>query len=189
MPSVSESTAGGRGLSAGPVAEVPSPGDAGDDSPVAEGRGGDSAGSPDDRAAFGRSGGSVPPWQASGLRFTCTKCGNCCAGNPHGNVRVTEGELDRIEELAGTRPPVRRRGQDLELVLTPQGDCPLLEELKDECRLCPIHDHQFAGCTPSWPFTPGNLSSIQAWMAAASECPGMNCGELHKPGDPAWPLT
>ncbi len=35
------------------------------------------------------------PWYASGLRFECTQCGNCCTGGP-GYVWITDGEIARI---------------------------------------------------------------------------------------------
>ena len=38
------------------------------------------------------------PWYRDGLRFMCTRCGNCCTGEP-GNVWVNDGEIDAIADL------------------------------------------------------------------------------------------
>src|ERR1700687_5119786 len=39
-------------------------------------------------------------WYKDGLRFTCTKCGHCCTGDP-GFVWVSDADLTAIAELRG----------------------------------------------------------------------------------------
>ena len=38
------------------------------------------------------------PWYGEGLRFECTRCGNCCTGEP-GRVRVS---LEEVRAVAPT---------------------------------------------------------------------------------------
>ena len=40
------------------------------------------------------------PWYQDGLRFTCTRCGNCCTGAP-GYVWVTPAELEALAAHLG----------------------------------------------------------------------------------------
>src|SRR5437899_11026538 len=40
------------------------------------------------------------PWYQDGLRFRCTRCGNCCTGAP-GFVWVEPEEIDAIAEFKG----------------------------------------------------------------------------------------
>src|SRR5947208_1066324 len=43
------------------------------------------------------------PWYADGLRFRCTRCGNCCTGPP-GVVWVNDAEIHAIAQLRGEAP-------------------------------------------------------------------------------------
>ena len=36
-------------------------------------------------------------WYGDGLRFECTRCGNCCSGTP-GSVRVNDAEIAKLAE-------------------------------------------------------------------------------------------
>lgn len=111
------------------------------------------------------------------LQFQCTQCGACCSGKPRGRLVVTAEELARAEAITGQRlQTVVRRGQRV-VVLTAEGDCPLLGALCNGKRLCPIHECQFQGCQPKWPFVAENLASPEVWARAAATCPGMNCGD------------
>ncbi len=40
------------------------------------------------------------PWFEDGLRFRCTRCGNCCTGAP-GYVWVNDEELSAIADFRG----------------------------------------------------------------------------------------
>ena len=42
-------------------------------------------------------------WYADGLNFTCTRCGNCCTGEP-GFVWVTDDEIAELADLRGEPP-------------------------------------------------------------------------------------
>ena len=38
------------------------------------------------------------PWYRNGLKFTCTRCGNCCTGDT-GTVRVSDDEIEALATL------------------------------------------------------------------------------------------
>jgi Fe-S-cluster containining protein len=44
-----------------------------------------------------------PTWYASGLRFACTQCGNCCTGGP-GYVWISRPEIVRLAEYLKLTP-------------------------------------------------------------------------------------
>src|SRR5438876_631690 len=79
-------------------------------------------------------------WYEDGLRFRCTRCGNCCTGPP-GFVWVNEEELAAIAEFRGESKEqtkavyTRLDGRDRSLKEKANGDCV-------------FYDRQ-AGCTRS----------------------------------------
>ena len=118
-------------------------------------------------------------WFAEGLRFACTRCGNCCTGSP-GEVLLTREESDALAAHLGLRPAdfhwkhTRRLSNGkLSLMEKPNHDCVLW----DRARGCTVHAHRPGQCR-SWPFWRANLVDREAWDAAAAGCPGMNQGEL-----------
>src|SRR5207249_9822970 len=68
------------------------------------------------------------PWYADGLRFRCTRCGNCCTGPP-GVVWVNAEEIEAIAELRGETPQevkglyTRQVGTRRSLRERANGDC------------------------------------------------------------------
>ncbi len=124
-----------------------------------------------------------PPWYASGLRFTCTQCGNCCGGAP-GYVWVTQDEVERIARHLGLgveqfmRRHTRRVGLRLSLLELPGGDCEFLERADNGKTGCRIHRVRPLQCR-TWPFWESNVESEAAWRAAARDCPGIDHGPLH----------
>ncbi len=118
------------------------------------------------------------PWYKDGLRFRCTKCGNCCTGPP-GFVWVNDEE---IRAIAG------HRGEDLEHVqglYTRQAGRgrSLREKLDGEC----VFYDSTAGCTiypvrprqcRTWPFWESNVITEEAWRQTCEICPGSGKGEL-----------
>lgn len=118
------------------------------------------------------------PWYADGLRFACTRCGNCCTGRP-GFVWVTDDEVraiadfrsEPIDEVVGlyTRREVRQRS----LKERANGDCIFYDRQAG----CTIYDVRPRQCR-TWPFWESTTASPADWAVAAAECPGCDHGEL-----------
>ena len=123
---------------------------------------------------------TLDPWYRDGLRFDCTGCGTCCAGEP-GTVAVSGEEIRAIAECLGedaaqtTRLYVRVRGGRRVLYEWPDGDCVFLEP---ESRGCRVYEARPRQCR-TWPFWAQNLTGPRAWERAAEECPGCDSGRLH----------
>jgi Fe-S-cluster containining protein len=137
------------------------------------------------------------PWFAQGLRFTCSKCGNCCTGGP-GYVWVSRKEIGRMAELLKisrsevVRQYCRKIGRRLSLkeIKHPRTggyDCifmkeipsanPTPQEIAHPRRICTVYESRPLQCR-TWPFWEGNLSSPKAWERATRTCLGMNHGEM-----------
>lgn len=118
------------------------------------------------------------PWYADGLRFACTRCGNCCTGEP-GFVWVDVDEIQAIAEIRGepieevTGLYTRREGHRRSLKEKANGEC-IFYDREAGCTIYPVRPKQ---CR-SWPFWECNTTSPQAWEAAAADCPGCNRGDL-----------
>ncbi len=118
------------------------------------------------------------PWYETGLRFTCTRCGHCCTGEP-GFVWVDDADLAALaEHLGETIEAVR----GLYTKGTPRGRT-LREKANGDCV---FYDKQ-AGCTVyaarppqcrTWPFWESNIASPEAWQKTCEVCPGAGRGEL-----------
>ena len=118
------------------------------------------------------------PWYQSGLRFTCTQCGDCCTGEP-GFVWVDDAELTAIAEFLGepinevrgltTRAAARGRA----LREKANGDCVFYEK----GRGCTVYPVRPAQCR-TWPFWESNLASPETWRQTCEVCPGSGRGEL-----------
>ena len=118
------------------------------------------------------------PWFAGGLRFRCTRCGNCCTGAP-GFVWVNDEELAAIAEHRGepleevellyTR--VARRGRTLREKAN--GDC-VFYDRSAGCTVYPVRPRQ---CR-TWPFWESNLATPEAWKETCTVCPGSGQGDL-----------
>jgi uncharacterized protein len=132
---------------------------------------------------------SQPVWYADGLKFTCTQCGNCCAGPP-GFVWITTDELNRLAEFfhmtpqkaadeycrdLGGRWSLRERRN-----LQGEYECILLRTEQDGRRMCGAYSVRPQQCR-TFPFWSGNLESKTAWDATAGRCPGMNQGRHYSP--------
>lgn len=118
------------------------------------------------------------PWYSDGLRFTCTRCGNCCTGEP-GYVWVNDEELAAIAALRGepveqvralyTRPAARGptlREKD-------NGDCVFFERGAG----CTVYSVRPRQCR-TWPFWESNLATPEDWQRTCRVCPGSGEGEL-----------
>jgi Fe-S-cluster containining protein len=118
------------------------------------------------------------PWYQDGLRFRCTRCGNCCTGTP-GYVWVNDEEIAAIAAFRGepeaetkavyTRQA--RRGRTLREKAN--GDCVFYDRSKG-CTVYPVRPRQ---CR-TWPFWESNVASPEAWEQTCRICPGSGQGEL-----------
>jgi hypothetical protein len=114
-----------------------------------------------------------------GLRFECTKCGDCCT-RP-GPVYFTPGELTRAARILGqTLETLRRRvwwrrEGDFLVVDAPRGGpCPFY----DADSGCTVYAARPVQCR-TWPFWPETVRRRRSWERAARECEGMNQGPRH----------
>ena len=118
------------------------------------------------------------PWYRDGLRFRCTRCGDCCTGEP-GNVWVTDEEIaaiaafrgETIEEVRGLYTRQGHRGRSLRE--KENGDCVFFERGAG----CTIYPARPAQCR-TWPFWESNVASPDAWRQTCAVCPGSGQGEL-----------
>ncbi len=117
------------------------------------------------------------PWYADGLRFECTRCGNCCrTQGDHAYVYVMPPEVtvlaDRLGLSEGDFTDLYCVEDEGWLVL--RMDLPHCPFLTGE-NACEVHSARPRQCR-TWPFWEENLSSELAWKAAALICPGIGTG-------------
>ena len=118
------------------------------------------------------------PWYRDGLRFTCTRCGNCCTGEP-GYVWVNDEELgaiaafrrETVDEVVGLYTKLAPRGRSLRershgacVFFSPGVGCTIYEVRPRQCR--------------TWPFWESNVRTPTAWERTRANCPGAGQGEL-----------
>ena len=123
------------------------------------------------------------PWYADGLRFECTRCGNCCTGPP-GYVWFDDDECRSMAEAVGVSEAVFR-GRYAKKTFgrwtlrdhrTSRGhDCVFLRFDGEGKSMCSIYSVRPAQCR-TWPFWPENLASEADYLDAARRCPGMQRG-------------
>jgi uncharacterized protein len=125
---------------------------------------------------------------ADGLQFTCSKCGNCCSGEP-GFVQFTSAEGERMAARLGldvaTFYERHTREQDGAILLREKPsreglDCALLERDANGKGVCTVYADRPTQCK-TWPFWPENLASRSQWEQAKSStpCAGMDNGQHH----------
>lgn len=123
---------------------------------------------------------SPKPWYADGLRFACTRCGNCCRN--HGryayvylapaDVRAIAGYLGLPEAQFLARYCQEENGWISLRMDSPA--CPFLEA-GNTCAIYPVRPKQCA----TWPFWKENLRR-EVWQGEVkADCPGIDQGELH----------
>ena len=118
----------------------------------------------------------MQPGYGDGLRFACTRCGDCCTGAA-GYTWVSIGDIARLASHLGLslddfgRRHLRRVGERYALLeRRGSGACVFLEH-----RSCSVYAARPAQCR-AYPFWPRNLTSREAWAAAARECEGIRDG-------------
>jgi Fe-S-cluster containining protein len=117
-------------------------------------------------------------WYKDGLRFTCTRCGHCCTGEP-GFVWVDEDDLaaiaehrgETVEEVKGLYTRGTTRGRTLREKAN--GDC-VFYDRQEGCTVYPVRPPQ---CR-TWPFWESNVETEEAWQRTCDVCPGSGQGEL-----------
>ena len=117
-------------------------------------------------------------WFADGLRFQCTRCGNCCTGSP-GFVWVNDEEIqalaefrgETVEEVTGLYTHQARRGRTLREKLN--GDCVFYTREQG----CTVYDVRPRQCR-TWPFWESTIASEEAWQQTCQVCPGAGKGGL-----------
>ena len=118
------------------------------------------------------------PWYREGLRFRCTRCGNCCTGEP-GFVWVDDDEIRSIAEyrgepldhVLGLHTRLAKSGRTLRE--KPNGECVFYDRMAG-CTIYPVRPKQ---CR-TWPFWPSNVQSRESWENTCQICPGAGQGEL-----------
>jgi Fe-S-cluster containining protein len=117
------------------------------------------------------------PWYRDGLRFTCTRCGNCCTGEP-GYVWISPEELaaladyleQPVEQVFARN--VRVVNNEMSLVERPGGDCVFWDREKG-CTVYPVRPTQ---CR-TWPFWESTTRTKADWKRTQATCPGAGNGE------------
>ena len=118
------------------------------------------------------------PWYQDGLQFTCTRCGNCCTGEP-GFVWVNDEEMaaiakfrgEPIEEVSRLYAWPASRGYSLREKAN--GDCVFYDSAKG----CTIYSVRPRQCR-TWPFWETNVATPETWQDTQRVCPGAGRGEL-----------
>jgi Fe-S-cluster containining protein len=121
---------------------------------------------------------SQDPWFEDGLRFRCTRCGQCCTGAP-GFVWVNDEEEDAIAAFLGEERGrfqalyTRRLDRGRSLREKANGDC-IFYSAEKGCTIYAVRPRQ---CR-TWPFWESNLRNPEAWAETCRVCPGSGHGEL-----------
>ena len=114
---------------------------------------------------------------SNGISFKCRNCGTCCTGDP-GTVYVSSVEIDDIARFFGITVT-----ETISRYLYPYKDSYSLKENDaGECCFyengCRVYDARPKQCR-TYPFWLNNLRSEEAWIKAASECPGIGRGRVY----------
>lgn len=118
------------------------------------------------------------PWYQDGLRFECTRCGNCCTGEP-GFVWVNEEEIAAIAKFRGESTETTRAvhtrndGPHQSLKEKANGDC-VFYDREQGCTIYPARPRQ---CR-TWPFWESNVQTPETWKKTCEKCPGAGTGDL-----------
>lgn len=118
-------------------------------------------------------------WFDKGLRFECTRCGDCCRGEP-GFVWLTLDEAHAVAVAVGMRFDefkdrcLRRVGSRLSLLEKSDGDCIFWKADSG----CIVYEARPRQCG-TFPFWGEFLRSRRAWERVAACCGGVGRGRLH----------
>ena len=123
----------------------------------------------------------------TGLRFSCTMCGNCCSG-PEGYVLVSDDEVAALARRLGMsvaafvdeHTRMTGEGRSLREKRSEKGlDCEFLDREKIPGKaVCGVYEDRPGQCR-TWPFWPSVIKSRQTWERAKRTCPGIDHGKKH----------
>jgi Fe-S-cluster containining protein len=122
--------------------------------------------------------GSDEVWFSGGLRFSCTRCGKCCTGQP-GHVWVNDEEVAVLaahcgeDAIAFRARATRRVGLRRSLREKVNGDC-IFYDASAGCTVYSVRPRQ---CR-TWPFWESNVRTPEAWNQTCAVCPGAGAGDL-----------
>lgn len=120
---------------------------------------------------------SEPVWYSEGLRFSCTRCGNCCRGP--GYVWVDDEEVSLLADHFGMpfdeflKVYTRKVGRSRSLRDQANDNCIFFD---DEAG-CLVYEARPRQCR-TWPFWDHNLESPRSWKELQKKCPGSGKGDL-----------
>jgi len=121
------------------------------------------------------------PWYHEGLKFTCSRCGDCCTGAP-GYVWVNEEEIAALAALVENGNVesfedkyVRRVGARQSLKEFSDGACVFFDTTARKCTVYTARPRQ---CR-TWPFWDSNLKTEADWQHTCAVCPGSGKGKLY----------
>ena len=118
------------------------------------------------------------PWYKDGLAFRCTRCGNCCTGEP-GFVWVDTDEIQALADFLKLQFDevyslyTRRHGQKRSLREKSNHDCVFYDREKG----CTVYSVRPRQCQ-TWPFWERNVQTEEDWKYTCEVCPGSGQGEL-----------
>ncbi len=118
------------------------------------------------------------PWYRDGLRFECTRCGNCCTGAP-GYVWVSTKEIaelaqflnESVETVKSLYTRLASRGPTLRE--KSNGDCIFYDRAKG----CTVYSVRPRQCR-TWPFWESTVRDKESWEQTCRGCPGAGHGPL-----------
>jgi len=120
------------------------------------------------------------PWYRDGLRFECTRCGNCCTGFT-GTVTVDDAEIAALATCVELDDATFR--EQCTRIMS-DGTVSLREKPNYDCVFwardqgCLVYEHRPTQCR-TWPFWGVNVRHRGGWDEEARHCPGMNKGRLY----------
>ena len=131
---------------------------------------------------------SDQPFYAAGLRFSCTRCSNCCR-KESGYVYLSENDLSRLANhfqmdyttfiTTWCRWVSFGRGRErLSLKEKPNFDC-IFWGSSTGGEQCTVYQDRPLQCR-TFPFWDTILASADAWETAGIGCPGINTGKIHE---------
>jgi hypothetical protein len=120
------------------------------------------------------------PWYDKGLRFGCTRCGNCCRNHgAYTYVYLAEADVSAIAlHLGMSREAfLAAHCREEDGWVTLRMDSPACAFLRADntCAIYPVRPKQCA----TWPFWTENLVRAVWEGEVAADCPGIGHGELH----------
>src|SRR5262245_11014179 len=120
------------------------------------------------------------PWYDKGLRFTCTRCGNCCRNHgAYTYVYLSAKDVSAIALHLGMPEKAFleaycRTEEGWVTLRMDSPACPFLEQ-GNTCAIYPVRPKQCA----TWPFWKENLRRSVWEGEVKADCPGIDRGELH----------